>query len=91
MLGLAGTVSGSLAWWAYSTRASISYQGTSVASSEQLQIGIKVDKDDIDLSDFDMSEIEGIDGYQFCDPGAGLPAEAIAHYLTEEGTYAVNK
>jgi len=90
-LGFAGSISGSLAWWAYSTRATIIFQGTSVASSEQLQIGIKVAKNVVDLSHFGMYEISGISGYQFCDAGAGLPAEAIAYYLTQEGTYAVDK
>ena len=37
-----GSISGSLAWWAYSTRAAVSYQGTSVSTSEQLQIGLKL-------------------------------------------------
>lgn len=37
---LVGTVSGTLAWYAYSTRASLSYSGTSVNNTVQLQIGI---------------------------------------------------
>ena len=37
---LVGTVSGSLAWYAYSSRATLSYSGTSVANTVQLQIGI---------------------------------------------------
>ena len=37
---LVGTVSGTLAWYAYSTRATISYSGTSVNNTVQLQIGI---------------------------------------------------
>ncbi len=37
---LVGTVSGSLAWYAYSTRATLSYSGTSVNNTVQLQIGI---------------------------------------------------
>ena len=37
---LIGTVSGTLAWYAYSTRASLSYSGTSVSSALQLQIGL---------------------------------------------------
>ncbi len=37
---LVGTVSGSLAWYAYSARASLSYSGTSVSNTVQLQIGI---------------------------------------------------
>lgn len=37
---LVGTVSGTLAWYTYSTRASLSYSGTSVNNTVQLQIGI---------------------------------------------------
>ena len=37
---LVGTVSGSLAWYAYSSRATLSYSGTSVNNTVQLQIGI---------------------------------------------------
>ena len=37
---LVGTISGTLAWYAYSTRASLSYSGTSVNNTVQLQIGI---------------------------------------------------
>ena len=37
---LVGTVSGTLAWYAYSTRATLSYSGTSVTNTVQLQIGI---------------------------------------------------
>ena len=89
--GFAGTISGSLAWWAYSTRASISYQGTSVASSEQLQIGLKTD---LNLSSLGMEykEIGGED-YYFCDPGSGLSAEIIAAYLAspKAGGYATNE
>ena len=37
---LVGTVSGTLAWYTYSTRATVSYSGTSVSNTVQLQIGI---------------------------------------------------
>lgn len=37
---LVGTVSGTLAWYTYSTRATVSYSGTSVTNTVQLQIGI---------------------------------------------------
>ena len=36
----AGAISGTLAWYEYSTRASLSYEGTSVYNTEQLQIGV---------------------------------------------------
>ena len=41
----AGTISGSIAWYAYSTRVAITYSGTSVAESIQLQIGLVSEQD----------------------------------------------
>ena len=89
-IGFAGSIAGSLAWWAYSTRASVSFQGTSVASSEQLQIGIKTS---LDLSSFGMTkypEGEGVAAqYYFAKPGEGLAAGTVAYYLEHvTGTYA---
>ena len=40
---LVGSISGTVAWYAYTTRALVSYSGTSVQSTTQLQIGIKSD------------------------------------------------
>lgn len=40
---LVGSISGTIAWYAFSTRALVSYTGTSVQSTTQLQIGIKSD------------------------------------------------
>lgn len=42
VIAFAGAVSGTLAWYAYATRASVSYEGTSVYNTEQLQIGLKL-------------------------------------------------
>ena len=42
-LSLVGSISGTIAWYAYTTRALVSYTGTSVQSTTQLQIGIKSD------------------------------------------------
>ena len=93
-----GSISGSLAWWAYSTRVSVSYQGTSVSTSEQLQIGLK-----LDASKFTDEEIEEIGleedtslaagGYRyvFSKAGGGLPAGTITKYLEAEGVYATNE
>lgn len=39
----AGAISGTLAWYAYATHTSISYGGTSVYSTAQLQIGLQTD------------------------------------------------
>ena len=37
---LVGTVSGTLAWYSYTTRVTVSYSGTSIENTVQLQIGI---------------------------------------------------
>ena len=47
---LVGTVSGTLAWYAYSTRATLSYSGTSVNNTVQLQIGIASPKEILSVS-----------------------------------------
>ncbi len=98
-----GSISGSMAWWAYSTRVSVSYQGTSVTTSAQLQIGLKT-------TDFDSDQMAALTGvgltidnnltkvedgktirYYFAEPGGGLPANAISTYLAQEGTYATTE
>ena len=90
---LAGTVSGTLAWYAYSTRASLSYTGTSIEQTAQLQIGVvspvevnflssdKMTKDN-DLSD-------STHHYYFAPIGAGLTSVVLNKYLTANG-YASN-
>lgn len=97
-----GSLSGSLAWWAYSTRVSIVYEGTSVSISEQLQIGLKVSKasthaDEIvtALETLGLEEDEEIATesyrYVFSKAGGGLPAEAIRTYLETEAEYSFNE
>ena len=93
-----GSISGSLAWWAYSTRVSVQYQGTSVATSVQLQIGLKTedfdDSEAQELIDLGMIEDEdlasGNTRYFFSKAGAGLPEHTIATYLEIQGDYSIN-
>lgn len=96
-----GSVSGSIAWWAYSTRASVSYQGTSVTTSEQLQIGLKLDKSKFtsdEISDLEALGLE-VDStlsdanyeYAFVSVGANLNANVIKTYLQYEGVYAIDE
>ena len=94
----AGSISGSLAWWAYSTRVTVSYQGTSVSTSEQLQIGIKLDATRFNdskveqLTDLGLEEDDTLRTasyrYVFAKAGGGLPADTISTYLTAEGVYS---
>lgn len=96
-----GSVSGSLAWWAYSTRTSVSYQGTSVSTSEQLQIGLKLLKDKFDVGEINelktlgLTEDTGLANetyrYFFAKAGGGMSSEIIKKYLEFEGTYAVDE
>lgn len=41
IIAFAGAVSGTLAWYEYVTRASVSYEGTSIFNTQQLQIGLR--------------------------------------------------
>lgn len=96
-----GSISGSLAWWAYSTRVSASYQGTSVSTSEQLQIGLKLetarfsDSEVQELIDLGLEEDTTLASseyrYIFSKAGGGLPADTIATYLINEGHYAYDE
>lgn len=56
----AGAISGTLAWYEYSTRASLSYEGTSVYNTEQLQIGLITDAS-INLADRTLFETSADD------------------------------
>ena len=95
----AGTISGSIAWYAYSTRASVTYSGTSVSESIQLQIGLVSDQDftvDGEGHDRGLNLIpESVPGesysYYWAKSGSGFDANAIKAYLETEGTYSVNK
>lgn len=92
---LVGTVSGTLAWYAYNTRTSISYSGTSVENSVQLQIGLASDTPiniDNDSWNNTMSDPELVDGkYCYFAPlGYGLDSGVINAYLSAKG-YATNE
>ena len=87
LASMVGAISGTVAWYAYVTRATMSYSGTSVNSTKQLQIGIK---SDIAVT-FPNGTISvdlpyGENGhYYFMNPGAMLPASVISAYLDAKG------
>lgn len=88
LLTFMGTVAGSVAWFAYNTRVTASYQGTAVSSSEQLQIGIETDRD---LESVGLTtELVGGVNYAWSPAGTGIDYAAISYYLSLEG-YATNK
>ena len=97
---LVGTVSGTLAWYSYTTRTSISYSGTSIENTVQLQIGIASETQmphidgDSDNEYFwtTMTETKFDDDstfYYFAPMGVGLSSEVINAYLSVNG-YGTN-
>ena len=91
---LVGSISGTIAWYAYSTRALVSYSGTSVQSATQLQIGLKSSVE-VDYSAYpfmyeDTSINDANYHYYFMRVGAGgMPAQVINEYLSTNG-YTTN-
>ena len=97
---LVGTVSGTLAWYSYTTRATVSYSGTSIANTVQLQIGIAsetkmpVISGDADNEEFwsvmEETQFEGDSTfYYFAPMGIGLSSRLINAYLGVSG-YGTN-
>lgn len=94
MSSVLGAVSGTLAWYAYSTRATVAYSGTSVNNAVQLQIGIA---SPVEINDFpasaEVEEVQRFEGdplyYYFAPVGVGLSHEVISTYLETAG-YASN-
>ena len=56
VLSIGGAVSSSLAWYAYATRAALTYSGTSVFDNGQLQVGVKSETQIDDLVTAGMEE-----------------------------------
>lgn len=97
---LVGTVSGTLAWYSYTTRVTVSYSGTSIENTVQLQIGIASEtkmphvNGDADNEEFwtTMTEttFEGDSTfYYFAPMGVGLSSPLINAYLSANG-YGTN-
>ena len=92
-VSLAGTVSGTLAWYAYSARGTLSYTGTSIEKTAQLQIGV-VSSVAINFAQADkMTKDENLSDsthhYYFANVGSGLTSSALNKYLEANG-YATN-
>lgn len=97
MASFVGALSSTIAWYAYSTRSTVSLTGTSVSQTEQLQIGLVTD---IEFPD-EMVENYGITyvtdntvtpsvRYAFTAPGYGLNSTFINYYLQHSG-HATNQ
>ena len=88
MFTFLGSIAGSISWFNYVTRATMSYSGTAVTVGEQLQIGIKTDKN---LSSYGLTtEVIDTVSYAWAQPGKGLDSDAINGYLELSG-YATNE
>ena len=60
MAGFASTIVGTLAWYAYSTRITLSLTGTSVRNSIQLEIGIVDDSNYISAAEAEGFKFEDL-------------------------------
>ena len=87
LASMVGAISGTVAWYAYVTRATVSYSGTSVNSTKQLQLGIRSDVAVEFPSGVVINDVpDGVGGhYYFMNPGANLPASVINAYLETKG------
>lgn len=86
---LVGTVSGTLAWYQYAARAKLSYSGTSVSDTVQLQIGLRSDRQITSYGDAMKEEKIGNKYYYFAPVGSGLTSSLINTCLAANG-YATN-
>ena len=84
---LIGSITSTVAWYAYYVRATMSFRGTSVADAEQIQIGIVAN----DNGDGTYDPIEGLevdendDSIYWSKPGKGLTNMTINSYLEAAG------
>lgn len=92
IVSIGGAVSSSLAWYAYATRASLMYSGTSVYDNGQLQIGVKSEIKIQSLADNQKIIEEQRNGfyYYFAPAGEGLDSDIMNIYLNARG-YASNE
>ena len=98
-MAFVGATTGTLAWYAYSTRASMSYMGTSVAKTEQLQIGLVDDGAEARISSETIATYHyerDTDDIVWAPAGTGFVAEVISEFIinvnkkvyTHDETYA---
>ena len=86
-IAFVGTTTGTLAWYAYSTRVSLSYTGTSVSATEQLQIGINDPTGYISASVISANNYERDENnIVWAPPGVGFTSAVISSYLASKGS-----
>lgn len=93
-LSFAGALASTVAWYAYSSNAQIAFNGTSVAKTEQLQVGLKTNVDFSQselgqqiIEQYGLTEVlvgeEEQERYVFAAPGVGLDSTIIKYYLAQ--------
>ena len=96
-IAMLGTTAGTLAWYAYSSNVSVSYVGTTVASSALMNVGL-VDNEGVFTSEkcteYNLERGSATDGgvtnsIVWAKSRSGFSVEAIYYYL-ETTDYAVN-
>lgn len=96
-LAMLGSTAGTLAWYAYSRNVSVSYMGTTVATSALMNVGL-VDNEGVftpeRCSEFNLERGSATDGgvtnsIVWSSSRSGFSVEAIYYYL-ESTDYAVN-
>jgi len=87
-----GAIGGTLAWYAYSTRALVSYSGTSVNETSLLEIGICSDVEIPGMPSYitKVNYAGDSNNYYFADPGRGLTYDVIAKYLSKKAMLQMN-
>ena len=96
LASFAGAMTGTIAWYANSNHVTVEYTGTSVSSSQQLQIGLYYKNNEFTFTDHEKDDHEltaqNIDGttYYWVEPGHGLTKELVTAYLGK-ASYATNE
>ena len=86
IISIGGAVSGTLAWYAYATRANLMYSGTSVFDNGQLEIGVKSEDQIPELVTAGMIEEQKNGSYYYFAPaGEGLSSDYMNLYLNARG------
>lgn len=86
-LAFVGATTGTLAWYAYSTRATLAYKGVSVDKTAQMQIGIVDDPvhPRILFTDSELAEnncVRDSSGIVWANVGSGINSRIISGYLS---------
>lgn len=83
---LIGSITSTVAWYAYYVRATMSFRGTSVADAEQIQVGIVAHQNGESYDPITgLEPEEGVPSIYWAKPGKGLTSDTIISYLTSAG------